>query len=54
LNFGQSIWDKFEVLWGTSWGIFCEFHGNPMGPWNVFLKSLPSRPPTKREKLDVS
>jgi hypothetical protein len=55
LNFGQSIWDKFQVLLGTSWGTFCEFDGNHMGPKNFFKNpSLPSSPPTTREKLDAS
>jgi len=54
LNFGQNIWDKFEVLLGTSWGTFCEFHGNPMGPRNFSFKSFPSLPTPKREKLDAS
>jgi hypothetical protein len=52
LNFEQSIWDKFEMLLGTSWGTFCEFHGNPMGARNYFFKSL--SPPPQREKLDAS
>ncbi len=55
LNFGQTIWDNFEVLLGTSWGTFCEFDGNPMGPRNFFLKNPSPPPPSpKREELDVS
>jgi hypothetical protein len=48
LNFGQTILYNFELLLGTSWGTFCEFDGKPMGPRNVFLKSLPSLPPKER------
>jgi hypothetical protein len=34
------------VLFQTSWGTFCEFDGNPMGPRNFFLNpSLPFPPP---------
>jgi len=56
LNFGHNIWDKFQVILGTSWGTFCEFDGNHMTPRKFFRKSLPSFPPParKREKLDVS
>jgi len=39
------------MLFQTSWGTFCEFDGNPMGPRNFFLKSFPSLSPLppKRE-----
>jgi hypothetical protein len=45
LNFGHNIWDKFQVILGTSWGTFCEFDGNHMTPRKFFRKSLPSFPP---------
>jgi len=34
LDFGQTIWDKAEVLFGKSWGTTLELgepHGNMMG-----------------------
>jgi hypothetical protein len=37
LNCGRTIWDKIELLLGTSWGTPLELDGNTLGRTNTKL-----------------
>jgi hypothetical protein len=52
LNFGQSIWDKSEVILGTTWGTSWEEVRNMMGEREKAKNSSPTPSFPRRKKLD--
>jgi hypothetical protein len=51
LNFGQTVWDKTQVLLGTSWGThlrtWWEHAENALGTRERYKKIIPPTPPRK-------
>jgi hypothetical protein len=54
LNFGQSIWDKSEVILGTTWGTLWEYIRNMTGQREKAKNSSPTLSFPKRKELDPS
>jgi hypothetical protein len=51
MNFGQTIWDKTQVLLGTSWGTHLETMREQENKTN---NPIPPLPAANRKKLDRS